>query len=366
MFDDDRVTAELSAFSPYRRAVLATLAARRAAVVADLPGVDAYFDDYAPGYALLISDALELIAGFATAPPVDLVGAQVMREGFEALLGPEGEEEEEPGEIVPALLFNAALIVDLALRAWAEPERSDHWAFTALSESYAFAYQLDQSRHQKPGPSAEDAEVARQLADLEAIRGLGEPSTAAEFAALEGESGELSTLIRTKFRTIAAAVEETPQRHLYAHSYVAPIRVMMYRDALATKGMPGRTLLFAAAEPDRDGPQVIDGHRLLAIGTGGVQGQTGRYCIDCDSGWIYFVDGATLRSTRVAGMPSTFSGMLEAFDRIVADTTGDEGPSAAEQLTETIKKIDPTVERFETAFWDSAASAVASGAYAQQ
>lgn len=366
MFDDDRVTAELSAFSPYRRAVVATLSARRAAVVADLPGADAYFDEYAPGYSLLMSDALELLAGFATEPPADLVGAQVMRERFEALLGPEGEEEEEPGEIVPALLFNAALIVNLALRAWAEPERSDHWAFMTLSESYAFAYQLDQSRHQKPGPSAADAEIARQLADLEAVSGLGEPLTAADFAALEGESDELSTLIRTKFRTIATAVEVAPQRHLYAHGYVAPIRVMMYRDALATKGMPGRTLLFAAAEPDQDGPQVSDGHRLLTIGTGGVQDRTGRYGVDCDSGWVYFIDGATLRSTRVAGMPSTFSDMLEAFDRIVADTTGDEGPAAAEQLTEAIKKIDPTVERFETAFWDSAAEAVASGAYAQQ
>jgi hypothetical protein len=366
MFDDDRVTAALSALSPYRRAVVAALAARRAAGAADLPGADAYFDDYVPGYTLLVSDAAELLAELTTGSEAGPAAVQVMRERLEALLGPEGEEEEEPAEIVPALLFNAALILDLALRAWAEPERSDHWAFTTLSEGYAFAYQLDQSRHQKPGPSSEDAEVARQLADLEAVAGLGEPLTAAEFAALEDESGELSTLIRTKFRTIATAVEETPQRHLYAHSYVAPIRVMMYRDALATKGMPGRTLLFAAAEPDRDGPQVIDGHRLLAIGTGGVQDRTGRYCIDCDSGWIYFVDGAMSRSTRVAGMPSTFSDMLEAFDRIVADTTGDEGPDAAGQLTETIKKIDPTVERFETAFWDSAASAVASGAYAQQ
>ena len=366
MFDDDRVTAALSALSPYRRAVVAALAARRAAVVADLPGADAYFDDYAPSYALLISDALELLAEFATATTADLAAAHLMRERFEEILGPDGEEEEEPGEIVPALLFNAALIMNFALRAWVEPERSENWAFTTLSESYAFAYQLDQSRHQKPGPSAEDAEVTRQLADLDAISGLGEPLTAAEFAAIEGDSGELSTLIRTKFRTIATAIEAVPQRHLYAHAYVAPIRVMMYRDALATKGMPGRTLLFTAAEPDRDGSQAVDGHRLLAIGTGGVQKRTGRFCIDCDTGWVYFVEGATFRSTRVAGMPSTFSDMLEAFDRIVADTTADEGPAAAEQLTETIKKIDPTVERFDTAFWDSAAAAVAIGGYAQR
>ena len=51
---------------------------------------------------------------------------------------------------------------------------------------------------------------------------------------------------------------------------------------------------------------------------------------------------------------------------VVADTTADETPAAAEQLTEAIKKIDPTVERFDTAFWDSAATAVASGAYARR
>lgn len=64
-------------------------------------------------------------------------------------------------------------------------------------------------------------------------------------------------------------------------------------------------------------------------------------------------------------MPATFADMLEAFDRIVADTTADEGPGAAEQLTESINKIDPTVERLDTVFWDDAAAAVASGAYAQ-
>lgn len=345
---------------------MAGLAARRVAAVADLPGADAYFDDYAPGCALLISDALELLAELATVPTADQAGVRVMGERFEALLGPEGEEEEEPGELVPALLFNAALIVNLALRAWAEPERSEHWAFATLSESYAFAYQLDQSRHQKPGPSAEDVEVARQLADLDAIGGLGEPVAAAEFAALADGSRDLSTLIREKFRTIAAAVETAPQRHLYTNGYVAPIRVMMYRDALATKGMPGRTLLFTAAEPDRDGPQAVDGHRLLAIGTGGVRNRAGRFCIDCDSGWIYFVEDGTLRSTRVAGMPSTFADMLEAFDRVVDDAAADEGPSAAEQLTVSINKIDPTVERFDTAFWDSAAAVIASGEYAQQ
>lgn len=96
MFDDDRVTAALSALSPHRRALVAALAARRAAVVADLPGGDAYFEDYAPGYSLLVSDAAELLAGLATGSEAGPASVQVMRERFEALLGPEGEEEEEP------------------------------------------------------------------------------------------------------------------------------------------------------------------------------------------------------------------------------------------------------------------------------
>jgi hypothetical protein len=364
MFDDDQVTALLSALSRYQRAVVATLAARRVAVVADLPGADAYFDAYAPGFALLVSDAAELLAGFATTPTVDLATAHLMRERLEALLGPEGEEEEEPDEVVPALLFNAAVILDLALRAWSEPGQSEKWAFTTLSASFAYGYQLDENRHQKPGPSAEDAEVARQLVDLEAVGGLGEPLTAVEFATLEGQSCDVSTLMRTKFRTIAAAVEAAPPRHVYAYGYVAPLRVMIYRNALATKGLPARTRLFTAAELDVDGPQTIDGHRLLTIGTGGTHGRTGRFCVDCDDGWVYFLEETTLRPTRISGMPSTFADMLEAFDRVVADTTADGGPAAGEQLKESIHKIDPTVERFDTAFWDSVVAAVASGAYA--
>lgn len=366
MFDDDRVTAMLSALSSHQRAVVATLAARRAAVVADLPGADAYFDDYAPGYALLVSDASELLAGFATAHTVNESSAQAMRERLEALLGPEGEEEEEPDDIVPALLFTAASILNLALRTWTEPDRSAHWAFTTLSENYAFAYQLDQNRRQKPGPSAEDAETTRQLADLEAVRNLGQPLTAAEFAALEGQSAEVGRLIRAKFRTIAAVDDAVPQRHVYTNSYVAPLRVMMYRNALATKGLPARTLLFTAAEPDQDGPQTVDGHRLLTVGTGGARNRSGRFCIDCDTGWVYFMEGTTLQPLRVSGMPSTFADMLEAFDRAVADTAADEGPGAATQLLESIRKIDPTVERFDTAFWDSVAAAVASGDYAER
>ncbi|MBS2531407.1 hypothetical protein KGQ20_01350 [Catenulispora sp. NF23] len=333
MFDDDRVTALLSALSPHQCAAVATQAARRVAVVADLPGADAYFDDYAPGYALLVSDASALLADCATAAAIDSAGVAVMRERLEALLGPEGEEEEEPGEIVPGLLFTAASILNLALRSWAEPDRRRHWAFATLSECYAFAYQLDHTRLGVPEADPLDLDI--------------------------------NTLILAELRTIAAAAEAAPRRHVYANGYVAPVRVMMYRDALATKGMPAHTLLFDGAEPDQDGPRIVDGHRLLTIGTGGPRDRTGRFCIDCDSGWVYFVDGITSAALRVSGMPSAFADLLEAFDRVVAGSTVDAGPAAAERLMASVNRIDPTVERIDPAFWAGVAAAVVSGAYAQ-
>ncbi|WP_194923388.1 hypothetical protein [Catenulispora pinisilvae] len=333
MFDDDRVTGLLSALSPRQCAVVATRAARRVAVVADLPGADAYFDDYAPGYALLVSDASALLADCAAAAAIDSAGVAVMRQRLEALLGPEGEEEEEPGEIVADLLFNAASILNLVLRSWAEPERSRHWAFTTLSECYAFAHQLD---HTRLGVLEEDP------LDL-----------------------DINSLILAKVRTIADAADAAPRRHVYANGYVAPVRVMMYRDALATKGMPAHTLLFHAAEPDRDGPQTADSQRLLTIGTGGPRDRTGRFRIDCDSGWVYFVDGTASGALRVSGMPSAFADLLEAFDRVVADSAVEAGPATAERLMASVNKIDPTVERIDPAFWTGLATAVASGAYAQ-
>lgn len=333
MFDDDRVTALLSALSPHQCAVVATRAARRVAVVADLPGADAHFDDYAPGYALLVSDASALLADCAAATAIDSAAVAVMRERLEALLGPEDEEEEEPGEIVADLLFNAASILNLALRSWAEPDQRRHWAFATLSECYAFAHQLD---HTRLGVPEEDP------LDL-----------------------DINTLILAKVRTIAGAADAAPRRHVYANGYVAPVRVMMYRDALATQGMPAHTLLFDAAEPDRDGPWTADGHRLLTIGTGGPRDRTGRFCVDCDSGWVYFVDGTASGTLRVSGMPSAFADLLAAFDRVVADSAVAVGPAAAERLMAAVNKIDPTVERIDPAFWTGLAAAVAAGAYAQ-
>ncbi|MBS2535783.1 hypothetical protein KGQ20_23760 [Catenulispora sp. NF23] len=195
-WDEDVMLGSFETLSPYQRAVVAGLVAHRVGVLAEFPDIDQYFS-FAPGYTFLIEDVLRTIDKAATVGQVDAAEAGALKERFEELLGPDGEEYEEPDSWIAANYVNVASMVDYALRTWARPGESQTSGFVVLSSSDAFTAGLHDNE-----PTLEVVEVARQQADMAAVKDLPEPMTAADYAALKAESASLREAIRAQFQVI--------------------------------------------------------------------------------------------------------------------------------------------------------------------
>jgi hypothetical protein len=195
-FDESAVLSSFEALSPYRRGVVAALAAYRAGVFADFPDIDQYFS-FAPGYAFLIEDTLRTLDQAIVAGQVDSAEAGALKGRFVELLGPDGEEYEEPEDWVPACYVNAASIVDHALRTWAEAGESQANGFQVLSDIDAFTAALLDNE-----PTLEILECDRQRADMDAVAGLAEPLSVADLAELKAQSEEVREGIRAAFQDI--------------------------------------------------------------------------------------------------------------------------------------------------------------------
>lgn len=195
-WDEDVMLSSFEALSSYQQAVVAGLVAHRVGVLAEFPDIDQYFS-FAPGYTFLIEDVLRAIDKAVVAGEVDAAEAGALKERLEELLGPDGEEYEEPDGWGPANYVNVASMVDHALRAWARPGESATNGFTVLSSSDAFTAGLHDNE-----PTLEAVEVARQRADMEAVRALPEPMAEADLAALKAQSEEVREAIRAQFQVI--------------------------------------------------------------------------------------------------------------------------------------------------------------------
>jgi len=195
-WDEDAMLSSFDELSPYQQGVVATLVAHRVGVLAEFPDIDQYFS-YAPGYTFLIEDVLRTMDQAALAGHVDAAEAGALKQRFEELLGPDGEEYEEPDGWVPACYVNAASMVDYALRTWAEADESRANGFQVLSDSDAFTAGLHDNE-----PTLEVLEIARQQADMEAVKRVAEPMSSSDFDALKAQSEEVREAIRAQFQTI--------------------------------------------------------------------------------------------------------------------------------------------------------------------
>lgn len=88
-------------------------------------------------------------------------------------------------------------MIDYALRAWAEPDESRANGFQVLSDSDAFTAGLHDNE-----PTLEVLEIARQRADMDAVKRAAEPMTAADLDALKAQSNNVREAIRARFQVI--------------------------------------------------------------------------------------------------------------------------------------------------------------------
>jgi hypothetical protein len=205
MFDDDVVRSRVDQAAPFQRGLVATLCLNRASALAR----DERVDRAVEGFRRLVEDtvafcralALGGVAGAEGTDSADGADAEALGTRFRAVLGPDDLPYDEP-EGLAAWLVDVVSIADYAVRTWSEPEESGSRCFDVLVSCYSLAGMLE-DEPEAPSPEAlAELEVARQLADLQAVTGFSGHVAPDELEALLAESAALRTLYGRRFEDV--------------------------------------------------------------------------------------------------------------------------------------------------------------------
>lgn len=196
MFDDDLVRSLVDQATPFQRGLVATLCLNRAAVLAQ----DERVDQAVEGSARLVEDTVTFCRAFALGG-VAGTDAEALEARFRAVLGPDDLPYDEPDGLA-AWLVDVVSLADYAVRTWNDPEESGSRCFDVLVSCYSLAGMLE-DEPETPGPEAlAELEVARQLADVQAVAGFPVRVTPDELEALLAESAALRASYGRRFEDV--------------------------------------------------------------------------------------------------------------------------------------------------------------------
>lgn len=137
------------------------------------------------------------------------------------------------------------------------------------------------------------------------------------------------------------------------------------RGYLASVGLPVDHVLFSAAESADGGIGRSEGRDLLSLGSGGDGDDV--YCIDCETGEVFYGGPGDVPSFFVNSSPRELSEFLSVFEAETGRSAGEDDPTALEELADLLmrsfKRIDSAALVDDPGFWRSILFDVAIGDY---
>ena len=199
-YDKEAARERLSACTPYQAAVVLALASHRSSTAGTLPEAETAF----PEYGKLLAAAKRMNQAYLLAAPAQHLTDEVSVR-LEEIIGSEEFPVDNDGGS-EGYFMDIAVGIAYVRDVWTNHDVA--YALGGLRRGYGFANEL---RRQLPTPPSvlaeplDDAEQARQFADIEAVLALGEPISLEQFDALAAEGDEIGAALRARLAEVIAA-----------------------------------------------------------------------------------------------------------------------------------------------------------------